>query len=102
MKVYWRKSAVHSLMSLDRWRKELELQPIAAYLKSYMTEYFQRQDFSVYVPGSAVLIEGYPVDLRMALITVGTVGPYKIFYRYSQNTVEIYLVRHPRQRSLLK
>lgn len=83
MNVYWRKSAVLSLISFDRWRKEMELQPITAYLRNYIAQYFQKQDFSVHVPGNAVFIEGYPVDLRMALVPVGTVGPYKVFYRYS-------------------
>lgn len=102
MNVYWRKSAVLSLLSLDRWRKKIELQPIASYLRNCIVQYFQKQDFTVYVPGSAVFIEGYPADLRMALITVGAVDPYKVFYRYSQNAVEIFLVRHPRQKMLLK
>lgn len=102
MRVHWRKSAVRSLIDLDRWRKELDLQPIAGYLRNYVKEYFQKQDFTIYVPGSTVFIEGYPTDLRMALITVGKVDPYKVFYRHSQNTVEIFLIRHPRQRSLLK
>ncbi|NQX66306.1 hypothetical protein HQN90_09225 [Paenibacillus alba] len=102
MNVHWRKSAVLSLMSLDSWREKMELQPIASYLRNCIVQYFQKQDFTIYVPGSAVFIEGYPAGLRMALITIGTVDPYKVFYRYSQNAVEIFLVRHPRQRILQK
>lgn len=55
---------------------------------------FQRQDFSVFVPGNAVLIKGYPVDLRMVLILVGTSDPYKVFYRRTQDAIEIFMVRH--------
>ena len=101
MNVYWRKSAVVSLLSLDIWRREKELPPIARYLRNNITLYFQKQDFKVYVPGSSVYIEGYPVNLRMTLITVGSGEPYKVFYRYSHETVEIFLIRHPRQRTLL-
>lgn len=102
MIIHWRKSAVRSLIDLDRWRKAIELQPIAQHLRNVVNEYFQKQGFAVYVPGKAVFIEGYPVDLRMVLIAVGKVDPYKVFYRHAQNTVEIFLVRHPRRKSLLK
>jgi hypothetical protein len=102
MKIHWRKSAIYSLLNLDRWRREIELPPIAMYLRNYINQHFQRQDFSIYVPGSAVFMEGYPVDLRMLLISVGSSDPYKVFYRLStQYAVEIFLVRHPRQKSLL-
>ena len=93
---------MRSLIDLDRWRKTIELQPIAQYLRSAVNEYFLNQDFTVYVPGKAVFIEGYPVHLRMALITVGKTDPYKVFYKHAPNTVEIFLIRHPRQKSLLK
>lgn len=33
MEILWRKSAIHSLIELDRWRNSIELPPIAAYLK---------------------------------------------------------------------
>jgi hypothetical protein len=102
MKIHWRRSAIHSLLNLDLWRKEIELPSIALYLRNHINQHFQMQDFSVYVPGNAVFIEGYPVDLRMLLISVGTSDPYKVFYRLNMdNAVEIFLVRHPRQRSLL-
>lgn len=46
-------------------------------------------------------MDGYPVDLRMLLISVGSSDPYKIFYRLvNLNNVEVFLVRHPRQESL--
>lgn len=101
MKIHWRRSAVNSLLKLDRWRKTVELPPIAVYLRNHINQNFQKQDFSVYIPGNAVVINGFPVDLRMLLISVGTSDPYKVFYRLGkQNTVEIFLVRHPRQKPL--
>jgi hypothetical protein len=100
MKIHWRRSAILSLLNLDSWRGEIELQPIAIYLRNHINQHFQRQDFSVYVPGSAVFIDGYPVDLRMMLISVGTSDPYKVFYRHTHQAVEIFLIRHPRQKSL--
>ncbi len=33
MNVIWRKSAIDSLLELDRWRKTVELPKIAPYLK---------------------------------------------------------------------
>jgi hypothetical protein len=102
MKIFWRKSAVHSLLCLDHWRKEIELPPIAVYLRNHINQHFLKHNFSVYLPGNAVFMEGYPVELRMLLISVGTSDPYKVFYRLSKHDdVEIFLVRHPRQKSLL-
>lgn len=80
MKIYWRKSAIHSLLELDRWRKEQDLSPMGSYLRKHVNRFFQRQEFSVYVPGKAVFIQGYSIDLRMVLISVGASDPYKVFY----------------------
>lgn len=42
-----------------------------------------------------------PVDLRMVLISIGKSEPYKIFYRATnEEEVEIFLIRHPRQKQL--
>ena len=101
MKIYWRKSAIRSLLDLDRWRKEQDLSPMGLFLREHVNRYFQRQDFSVYVPGKAVFIQGYSIDLRMVLISVGASDPYKVFYRFTRYSIEIFMVRHPRQKSLV-
>lgn len=58
MKIHWRKSAVDSLIILDKWRSEIELKPLASFLRKHINEYFQRQDFLIYTPGKAVIIKG--------------------------------------------
>ena len=100
MRVTWRKSAVQSLLELDRWRKTLELLPIARHLKERIEEYFIKQDFSVHVPGKPVTIRKMPVDLRIVLLSIGKSEPYKVFYRITGDDVEVFLIRHPRQRPL--
>lgn len=82
MEILWRKSAIQSLLELDRWRNNIELPPIAAYLKNKIQTFFEGQDFSIYIPGRQVLIRQMPVDLRMVLISVGKSDPYKVFYRH--------------------
>jgi hypothetical protein len=100
MRIYWRRSAVDSLISLDKWRREIELKPIASSLREHINNYLQGQDFSVYVPGKAVVLKGYPVNLRMLLISVGKSDPYKVFYRITKDEIEIFLLRHPRQNQM--
>ncbi len=100
MKIAWRMSAISSLLSLDQWRESIDLQPIAAYLKDAVESYFLHKDFSIHLPGRHILVKGMPVDLRMVLISLGKSDPYKIFYRVKQNQVEIFLIRHPNQKSL--
>lgn len=104
MNVKWRKSAVKALIELDQWRNgmELELPPIARNLRAKINHYFQEQDFSIHIPGRQVFIDGQPVDLRMVLVSVGKSGPYKVFYRYVSGDIEIFLIRHPYPKSLLK
>ena len=65
MGILWRKSAIHSLLELDRWRDSIELPAIAAYLKDTIQTYFEHQDLSIYIPGRHVLIRHMSVDLRM-------------------------------------
>ena len=100
MNVKWRKSAVQSLLKLDEWRKTINLSPIARYLKKNINNYFGKQNLSVYLPGRPVVIKKMPVDLRMVLISVGKSEPYKVFYRVANEDVEIFLIRHPRQKQL--
>lgn len=100
MKIQWRKSAVLSLMELDRWRMGIELPPIAPFLRKQINQYFMKQDFSVYVPGREVYLDDYPIGLRMLLISAGTSDPYKVFFQQIEHNVEIYVVRHPRQKPL--
>lgn len=102
MNVQWRKSAIESLLELDRWRQTVELQPIAAHLKRSIEEYFAGQNYSIYVPGRQVLIKKLPLDVRMVLVSLGKSDPYKVFYRISNRHYEIVLVRHPRQKSIYK
>jgi len=56
MNVKWRKSAIHALLQLDEWRENINLSPIARHLKEKVTEYFAKQNFSVYLPGRKVVI----------------------------------------------
>ncbi len=100
MIVKWRKSAIKSLIQLDEWRKTNDLLPIARYLKERINEYFVKQNFSVYLPGRTVVIKKMPVELRMVLISVGKSEPYKLFFRVANGDVEIFLIRHPRQKQL--
>lgn len=100
MRVKWRRSAIKSLLELDNWRASLELSSIAGYLKNSIHNYFEQQDLSIYIPGRHVLIRNLPVDLRMLLISVGKSDPYKVFYRIVDNSIEIFLIRHPNQKPL--
>ncbi len=50
MKVLWRKSAIESLLELDRWRSTVELPPIAIYLKDTIQTYFEQQELMLYIP----------------------------------------------------
>lgn len=59
MKVQWRKSAIESLLELDRWRLTIEMQPIAAYLKRTIEEYFSHQNISVYIPADRLLSKNF-------------------------------------------
>jgi hypothetical protein len=49
-----------------------------------------------------VLIKNLPVDLRMVLVSIGKSDPYKVFFRLAFGSIEIFLIRHPRQKSLEK
>ena len=100
MRIHWRRSAVDSLIFLDKWRREIELKPIASFLREHINNYLQGQDFSIYVPGKAVVLKGYPVNLRMLLISVGKSDQYKVFYRITKDEIEIFLLRHPRQNQM--
>jgi hypothetical protein len=93
MKLKWRKSAIESLIDLDRWRASIELPSIGMHLKNTVQVYFERQDFSVYVPGRQVIIRKLPFDLRMVLVSIGKSDPYKVFYRLVGKDIEIFLIR---------
>lgn len=71
MKIYWRGSAIESLILLDKWRESIDLSSIANYLKETVELYFQKQNFSLYIPGKNVVIRKMPTDLRMVLISIG-------------------------------
>lgn len=73
---------------------------MASFLRKYINEYFQRQDFSIYTPGKDVVVEGYSVNLKLLLLSIGKSEPYKVFYRHANDEIEIFLVRHPRQNEL--
>jgi hypothetical protein len=100
MKVLWRKSAIDSLIELDKWRLTVDLPKIASYLKESIEYYFFNKDFTIHFPGKTVYINNYPVDLRMVLISVGKSDPYKVFFRLTSCSVEIFLIRHPHQKLL--
>ena len=100
MKIVWRKSAITSLLELDRWRKSIDLPPVASYLKDTIQFYFDKQDFSIYIPGRHVLIRQMPLDLRIVLIPIGKSDPYKVYYRITTNQIELFLIRHPLQKAI--
>ncbi|MFZ3591932.1 hypothetical protein ACOI1C_22735, partial [Bacillus sp. DJP31] len=60
MKVYWRKSAIHSLLDLDKWRQTQELPRISLYLKESVEHYFRYKELNIHLPGRAVMIKGLP------------------------------------------
>jgi hypothetical protein len=95
MKVVWRRSAIQSLLELDRWRDTVELPNISFYLRDSIETYFYRQNYTIHIPGRTVFIRNYPVDLRMVLISIGKSDPYKVFFRPTANSIELFLVRHP-------
>ncbi|MFS0576799.1 hypothetical protein AB1K83_14265 [Sporosarcina sp. 179-K 3D1 HS] len=100
MKVNWRKSAIDSLLELDQWRETIELPKVAPYLKNIIQTYFEEQRLSIHLPGRPVYIQQEQVDLRMVLIALGKSDPYKVFYREGEEAIEIYLIRHPRQKPI--
>jgi hypothetical protein len=100
MRVVWRKSAIFSLLDLDKWRATVELPNISSYLRDSIETYFYGQDYTIHIPGRTVFIRNCPVELRMILLSVGKSDPYKVFFRLTNNRVEIYLVRHPHQKPL--
>jgi len=101
MRIIWKQSALQSLIKLDVWREENGWPAIAEHLVEILETYFHQQDVSVFLPGKGVSIKEMPVNMRMTLIRVGKSNPYKVFYRYNQNAIEIFLIRHPHQRPLL-
>lgn len=101
MNILWRKSAINSLIELDRWRSTLELASISLILKGKIDLYFKQQNLEVYIPGRNVIVKGLPVELIMVLIPIGRSDPYKIYYRLIDNDIEIILVRHPIKRKYI-
>jgi hypothetical protein len=100
MDILWRKSAIDSLLQLDQWNETVELPPLASYLKETIHAYFEKQDFTLYLPGQQVIIQNMPVDLRMVLLSIGKSAPYKVFYRMTSQSIEVFLIRHPHQKPL--
>lgn len=100
MDIYWRKKAIQSLTELDNWRLSLELPRIGEFLQQNIESYFKYQDFSIYIPGKTVFIKGSPIELRLVLFRIGKSDPYKVYYRLTSRSVEIFLVKHPRQKPL--
>lgn len=98
MKIEWKRSAIESLMDLDQWRASLELPKIAPYLIEVIEGYFLSQNFSVFMPGEIVFFQEEETELKMVLIAPGKSYPYKVFYYHVEETIIIYLVRHPRQK----
>ena len=90
MIVKWRRSAIESIQLLDRWRNSIELLPIGQHLKDTVELYFEKQDFTLFIPGRQVMVRNLPVDLRMVLVSVGKSDPYKIFYRLVGRDVEVF------------
>lgn len=101
MNITWKQSAISSLIKLDEWREQNEWPLIGSYLVEKIEAYFHKQDMAIYIPGRIVSVKGMPVNMRMMLISVRQSHPYKVFYRYDQDEVEIFLIRHPYQNTLI-
>lgn len=101
MKMIWKQTALQSLIKLDVWREKNGWPAIGEHLVEIIESYFYHQDLSVFLPGRSVSIKGMPVDMRMTLIRPGKSDPYKVFFRYNQDVIEVFLIRHPYQKSLL-
>lgn len=52
--------------------------------------YFFQQDMSIYLPAGGVSIKSTSENMRMVLIAMGKSEPYKVFYRYESDDVEIF------------
>lgn len=102
MKISWKQPALQSLFKLDMWREENGWTAVSEHLVGVIENYFVSQDLSVYVPGKIVAVKGMELPLRMVLISLGKSNPYKVFYRLEEQRINIFLVRHPYQKSLLK
>ncbi len=100
MNITWKQTALQSLIQLDLWREDKGWSDIGEYLVEIIETYFNQQDMSVYIPGRIVSVKGMPINMRMVLISPGKSAPYKVFYRYDKNEVEIFLIRHPHQKPL--
>lgn len=50
---------IASLIQLDKWRKSIDLPTIVNDLKETVKLYFQRQNFSLYIPSREVFIRKY-------------------------------------------
>jgi len=101
MSLTWKQSALQSLLLLDEWRESNGWQPIGALLVEVVEEYFAQQNLSLYIPGRPVRIKGMQVSLRMTLIALKRSEPYKVFYRIHDGDIQVILIRHPRQKSIL-
>lgn len=88
--IHWRKSAIISLLNLDKWRRTVELPPISQFLKDSIDTYFNLHNFSIYTPGRQVIIKNMPVDLKMTLLSIGKSDPYTVFYRITSQYIEIF------------
>lgn len=96
----WRPEAFEDLVRLDAWRERIDLPPIAPALVSAIEDYFSRQDFSFYRPGSVVHLRGFETSVLRILIRVRKSEPYSVFYIPGEDTAEILRIRHPRQKPL--
>ena len=100
MNIIWKHTALKALIKLDLWREDNGWPDIGDYLVGLIESYFKQQEMSIYYPGRIVSVKGMPVNMRMALISPGKSDPFKVFYRYVDKEVEIFLIRHPYQKSL--
>lgn len=101
MKITWKYTALQALFKLDLWREDNGWPNISDYLVEIIESYLNQQELLIYIPGRIVSVKGMPVNMRMVLISPNKSDPYKVFYRYRDKEVEIFLIRHPYQKSLL-
>lgn len=70
MQVRWRLTAIQSIKELDKWRARIELPPIRQFLKDTVQFYFEKQDFSVFIPGRQVATRGEAAAIMLRIISI--------------------------------
>lgn len=95
--VSWSEEALDDLARHDGWRRSLGWEPIALAIMEAVETYFDEQDPAEaprFLPGKPVHLRGYPVDMRVLLVTIRQ-KPFRVFFRYEEQHAEIHRLFHP-------